>query len=172
MQQPTDNRKAAGFTLPEVMVTVVIVGILAAAAIPNLGVFKGKSDLSQAQALLASGLRAAQTQAINQRRDWRASLRSNTATGRLELLTHASDATPNWASATPLASGISLASGTTLSSSSGIYDVQFDYQGNLGVSDQGRIIFQSAQASGQTSCVIISSLIGALRLEQNADCSG
>tara|TARA_B100000959_G_C14846697_1_gene568333 strand:- start:448 stop:966 length:519 start_codon:yes stop_codon:yes gene_type:complete len=53
MRPPTEARKANGFTLSEVMITVVIVGILSAVALPNYFRQVQRTKQSEATATLA-----------------------------------------------------------------------------------------------------------------------
>jgi len=55
-----------GFTLLELMVTVLIFGILALATLPNLAPLKAKQDLSQGVALVEEAFRQAQERALSQ----------------------------------------------------------------------------------------------------------
>jgi prepilin-type N-terminal cleavage/methylation domain-containing protein len=64
----TDER---GFTLPEVLITIAIMGILAAIAIPSWQSITEGSRVDSATNQFASDLRLAHTRASNQLTDWR-----------------------------------------------------------------------------------------------------
>jgi prepilin-type N-terminal cleavage/methylation domain-containing protein len=65
MEMITKSKSEAGFTLTELMVVVVCLGVLAALAMPNFLSFVSKAKLKDATALVAGDINLARVSAIN-----------------------------------------------------------------------------------------------------------
>lgn len=79
-------KDGAGFTLPEVLITIIILGILAGIAIPSwFGIVEGRRVDSAANQV-AADLRLAHGRATNQLTDWRIVFRGSDPGGTLNTV--------------------------------------------------------------------------------------
>lgn len=72
IRQAVSLRRNAGFTLIEMLLSVSIIGVLAAASVPIMGALVTRNDVDVAGQQVASALRRAQeyARAMNQDSDW------------------------------------------------------------------------------------------------------
>lgn len=149
-----------GFTLLEVFVVIVGMGILAAIAAPSWMSFIESSRLNVGRDKLYLGMREAQTQAQAQRTVQQFSMRERD--GFVEWAVHPLNVLPGTAQWEQLdAKSIRIDSETTFVSAAGTYYVRFDEQGNP--HRLGRITLSGSRFSKNKRCVVISTLIGAMR---------
>ena len=159
-------RSSAGFTLLEVIVVVVIVGILAAIAAPGWQAFLAERQLNAAQEQVHQAMQMAQSQAKVNHVTWQASFQE--FGGRVQWATHSAKTQPANALWNALDPSIQLDSAeTTLPSTTGIRRVQFDRRGALAGGSLGRITLISKNNGKTKRCVIVSTLLGVTRKGQN-----
>lgn len=158
---------AAGFTLPEVLVVVVLAGILASIAAVGWQSFWYSRLLTAGQDEVFQAMRQAQIQAHLTHSNWQASFQNldNTA----QWITHPADAPLTGATWNALMPGVEIDEDkTTLPRSSSIYRVEFNYQGHV-PPPFGRLTLQVKNGGLTRRCVFVSTLLGTLR--KSSDCS-
>jgi type II secretory pathway pseudopilin PulG len=154
--------RVAGFTLLEILVILVIVGMIAAIAAPSWLQFWANRQVTVARDDLRQGIQQAQAYAINQRQSWRFSLRETPT--HLEWAIHPNhiswQAVPAWH---PLPPNIVLApADTTLAQKDDIYYVRFGFQGEVQYR-LSTLTLDTRNGQARNQCVIISTLLGATR---------
>lgn len=156
----------AGFTLPEVLMVVVIAGILAAIAAAGWQLFGNNRLLTAAQDEIFQAMRQAQVQALQTHADRQASFQ--TASGAVQWSVHPPDALATeiyWQTLDPR---VEIADPTTLPQAGQIYRVEFDYQGHV-LPPFGRLTLQVKNGGSSKRCVFVSTLLGALRKSSSCD---
>ncbi|WP_066384287.1 MULTISPECIES: GspH/FimT family protein [unclassified Anabaena] len=155
------HRLSDGFTLPEVLVVVVAIGVLATLALPNWFAFVETQRLSKAQNEVYNAMRQAQSQASKEKLTWQASFREQD--GIVQWAVHPASTSPTRANWNNLDSSVQLDSETTLQESDGVRRIQFDYFGSVRQPPLGRITLSSKSGSKAKRCVIVSTILGAMR---------
>ncbi|WP_251955291.1 type II secretion system protein [Nostoc commune] len=150
----------SGFTLPEMLVIVVLVGILATLAIPNWVAFVDTRRLNTAQNEIYYAIRQAQRQATKEKLTWQASFREQN--GILQWAVHPVTVNPSSANWNNLDANVRLDVETTLQISNGVRQIKFNYKGNI-VSLPRSITISSKYGGKVKRCVYISTILGAMR---------
>ncbi|MEH2068513.1 MAG: type II secretion system protein [Nostoc sp.] len=184
------NSYSNGFTLPETLVIVVLIGILATLGISNWMAFVATCRLNTAQNEVYYAMRQAQRQAIKEKLTWQASFRIQN--GVMQWTVHQAQATQFipahiknnsnlWHN---LESNIGIdeeennkgKKETTLlkHTSQGVWRVIFNYQGcpiyevgdeciNTSLRTLGQITLYSQNAPKVKRCVYVSTILGAIK---------
>ncbi|MEH2359620.1 pilus assembly FimT family protein [Nostoc sp.] len=153
-----NNRSNSGFTLPEMLVVIVLIGILATLGIPNWLAFVNTQRLNTAGSEVHLAMRQAKSQATKEKLTWQASFREQD--GILQWAVHATTVNPSNANWNNLDSNVRLDAETTLQISNGVRQIKFDYRGN----SAPRSITISSKSGGKAKrCVYISTILGAMR---------
>ncbi len=153
-------RSNKGFTLIETLIVIVIIGILSAIAIPSWLAFLETIRLNTAQDQVYQALRQAQSKAKQEKVIWQASFRE--VSEQVQWATHRASVEPDNANWNNLDSQVSLDPETTLESSNGVRNIQFNYRGNV-QPPFGRITLSIRHGGKAKRCVFVSTLLGAMR---------
>lgn len=173
VKNPFNNRPNSGFTLIEVLIVTVAIGILSAIAIPTWLGFVNQQRTTSAQNTALTLLRDAQVNAKRERVRWQACFWDD-GTQVFASVRRASDS--NECQTT---NGISLASGdsnavtftsTFAQNPPSYYRVQFKYDGSVN-GRLGKITFTPRNTVNPKRCVIVSTLLGAMRSEKDSGCN-
>ena len=184
------KRSQSGFTLLETMAVLIMVGILAAMAIPSYLGLLNRQRLNTAQRQVYEIMRSAQANTKREKVGWAACFYDDKtrvlwSINRLPESSGAWDCTKatNWE---PLIGENSKliainSTYTTLRqnpSSSGYYRVRFRFDGALDTVDggagnqKGKIALAVRnEPNGIKRCVVVSTLLGALRTDKDNDCT-
>ena len=189
------NRSTSGFTLLEVLVTIVIVGILSAIAAPSWLGFVARQRLNKANDTVFAALQEAQRQAKNKKVRYSVSLKIDNQITKIAV--HPDSITvPNvppllWKSIgedleikpNQFVVGTNLTdknkgNGNTIRTISGTKTIAFDYTGTLPLDATMpfKIVLavpkpqNSTQPSNVKRCVIVETLIGGMRTAKDENC--
>ena len=175
MKYNFDSLSNQGFTLIEILVTIMIVGILSAIAAPSWLNFLNQQRLSVAQNELYRAMTQAKSNATRDKLTWQVSFRENNQ--MVQWAIHPATILPDNAHWQSLDRKIRLDRGNTTfrqDSSSSEYEIkatQFNYLGAIdGQQALGRITITTGSRNQMKRCVFLSTLIGGMRTDRNQDC--
>lgn len=150
-----------GFTLLETLLVIVIIGILGVVVAPTWLSFMDNQSLNTAQDEVYRAMRQAQSQAKKEKLTWQASFRKHN--GVVQWAVHPVSVDTSGANWNSLDVNVQLDEETTLQEFKGVRQIQFDYQGNVRQPPLGRITLSSKRGGKAKRCVIVSTILGAMR---------
>lgn len=193
--KPLSRHPNAGFTLIEMLVIVVLITIIAAIAAPSWLQFLTRQRLNIAQSEAITAMREAQAKAKQQKRTWEVCFRDQLDTDGINRVQWSVRPVPEAAPANSCAIAtinpwnnltgedadkitINTATSSFPGSPTGYYRVQFQEKGWVKAAqadnsqDIGKITFTPRnQPTGSKRCVMVSTLLGALRVGTNSECN-
>jgi prepilin-type N-terminal cleavage/methylation domain-containing protein len=155
------DQSDAGFTLLETLLVILIIGTLAGLVAPTWRGFVENQRLNTAQDEIYQAMRQAQSQAKKEKLTLQASFREHN--GVVQWAVHPASVNASAANWNSLDANVRLDQETTLSQSKGVRQIQFDYQGNVRQPPLGRITLSSKSGGKAKRCVIVSTILGAMR---------
>ncbi|WP_442786381.1 prepilin-type N-terminal cleavage/methylation domain-containing protein [Leptothoe sp. PORK10 BA2] len=156
--------RESGFTLLEIIVVLVIVGILSALVLPTWNGSQERWRVSEAQSKAYSAIRKTQAMAMRHNTTWQFSIRESLS-GEVEWAMHPVSGVPaDWETLGDKALDLDLAD-TTLHKHNGNYYIRFDYKGRL-ASQTRTLTFTSTRVPSVKNCIVMSTLLGAIRQSQ------
>lgn len=157
---PLSARKGnQGFTLTEVLIIVVIVGILAAIAVPSFLGWYNRQKVNQALTKVQGALKEAQREAIKKSQGCQVKLDTANKEVTAELLNSSGNPTGKSCLVTgdrQLPSGVSMATNISGSPPSTI----FSYRGTVTLYDTGKVVLFVEEYK---KCLALSSPLGIMR---------
>jgi prepilin-type N-terminal cleavage/methylation domain-containing protein len=185
----------AGFTLLEILVTVVLIGVLSAIAVPGWLAFVNTQQLNAANDRIYNSIRSAQAQALKQKLSYSVSFQYSNNVPQIAVYRTLKDdgtyATPSgWTNLVgdgePITIGTNITNentGTTsvtygsapvFTSTRRPQTITFDYTGSLtgqstSFGDKGLIV--AVAVADLKRCVVVKTLLGAMQTQRNSDCN-
>jgi len=168
------HSNTSGFTLLELLVVVVMIGILAALGIPSWISLVNNNKISNAQSEVFQAMRDAQSKAKVRKTTWEARFKNGqNANGNPAIQWSVNSASGSQIWRTISSPGVQVDTALTDMNKIGeSWSVQFDYKGEVKVTDQGKkITVVIGNGGGRKKCVFVKTTLGALKTAEGDKCN-
>lgn len=174
------QQSQSGFTLIETMFVLVLVGILSAIAVPSYLGLLNRQRLNNAQEQVLTAMQTAQASAKREKRAWETCFRDDGTKvlwsahniPESNAMSSCSSAT-NWEiliGENSKTIAISTTNTNLDNSQAGYYRRQFEYDGSVKPRLGKITLIVRNQDTGIKRCIIVSTILGALRTDKDAGC--
>jgi len=173
------KQSQSGFTLIETMFVLVLVGILSAIAVPSYLGLLNRQRLNNAQEQVLTAMQTAQASAKREKRAWETCFRDDgtkvlwSAHNISESNASSCSNATNWEMLIGENSktiAISTTNTNLDNSQAGYYRRQFEYDGSVNPPLGKITLIVRNQSTGIKRCIIVSTILGALRTDKDAGC--
>ncbi|UCJ11935.1 MAG: type II secretion system GspH family protein [Phormidium sp. PBR-2020] len=166
--KPYQRRRSRGFTLPELLVVIVMVGILGSISIVSWGHFTANQAVKQGNEAVFLAIRSAQNQARTTKVRCQASFRSEE--NQALWAVHPVSLHPDEAQWNALPSPVRYdEDNSTLRRVQGVRRVVFDHRGHV-MGQLGRITVFHRDNPELRRCTFVSTLLGTIRKTRDDRC--
>ncbi|MEH1933555.1 MAG: type II secretion system protein [Nostoc sp.] len=172
-KQSLSGQSEAGFSLIELLVVILMIGVLSAIAVPSWLGFLNRERVNSAQKTALTLLRDAQANAKRERVMWQACFwdDGNQVLASIQpvISSNACQSTNGKSLITDNPKAITFTSNFTQNPTN-YYRAQFKYDGSVN-GQLGTITFTPRNSSGTKGCVIVSTILGAMRTDKDSGCN-
>ncbi|WP_154655823.1 GspH/FimT family pseudopilin [Fortiea contorta] len=169
------KKSEAGYTLLEMLVVVLMIGVLSVIAVPGWLGFVNQQRLNTAQNKTLTSLRDAQIKAQKEKLRWQACFWDNGTQVFSSVQRVPANNNCQVTNGEPLiekSQNIKILNSSMVQApiNSGYYRIRFNHDGSVVTGEKGKITFAPRNASAPKACVIVETLLGSIRSVKDAKC--